>query len=294
MAAINLTISLDELREFVPKFVNATKKEVSLEMRRQGRLLVAGDSGFGLVSITAPQGDGDSAKAIGDLAVRRDISKVFAPTSTILGILRESGKQGDQIKFRRDIKNGNLQKAKDFINGQAPTSVQVKGYVRNGKPVKAYSQTRQASVFSDPRLGRIEHIADEPSRMLHQSRRGSRGKVGRPQWAQIVLKKTAYNQYVTDTIKRVGLLKAGWAKAADQANLGVSVPRFVRNNVDRAMGKGRVSDGDPYNMFVELTNETPVASTKINKGSIQFLLNLRKENILAEFEKRVGKVAKTA
>jgi len=37
-----------------------------------------------------------------------------------------------------------------------------------------------------------------------------------------------------------------------------------------------------------------VASTKINKGSIQFLLNLRKENILAEFEKRVGKVAKAA
>ena len=294
MAAINLTISLDELREFVPKFVNATKKEVSLEMRRQGRLLVAGDSGFGLVSITAPQGEGDSAKTIGDLAVRRDISKVFAPTSTILGILRESGKQGDQIKFTRDIKNGNLQKAKDFINGQAPTSVQVKGYVRNGKTVKAYSQTRQASVFSDPRLGRIEHIADEPSRMLHQSRRGSRGTIRRSQWAQIVLKKTALNAYVTDTIKRVGLLKAGWAKAADQANLGVSVPRFVRNNVDRAMGKGRVSDGDPYNMFVELINETPVASTKINKGSIQFLLNLRKENILAEFEKRVGKVAKAA
>lgn len=294
MAAINLTISLDELREFVPKFVNATKKEVSLEMRRQGRLLVAGDSGFGLVSITAPQGEGDSAKAIGDNAVRRDISKVFAPTSTILGILRESGKQGDQIKFKRDIKNGDLQKAKDFINGQAPTSVQVKGYVRNGKTVKAYSQTRQASVFSDPRLGRIEHIADEPSRMLHQSRRGSRGTIRRSQWAQIVLKKTALNAYVTDTIKRVGLLKAGWAKAADQANLGVSVPRFVRNNVDRAMGKGRVSDGDPYNMFVELTNETPVASTKINKGSIQFLLNLRKENILAEFEKRVGKVAKAA
>lgn len=292
MAAINLTISLDELREFVPKFVNATKREVSLEMRRQGRLLVAGDSGFGLISITAPQGDGDSAKAIGDFAVARDISKVFAQRGTIAAILGQNGKRGDKTAFNRYIRNGELQKAKDFVNGQAPTSVQVKGYVRNGKPVKAYSQTRQASVFSDPRLGRIEHIADEPSAMLHQSRRGSRGKVGRPQWAQIVLKKTAYNQYVSDTIKRVGLLKAGWAKAADQANLGVSVPRFVRNNVDRAMGKGRVSDGDPYNMFVELTNETPVASTKINKGSIQFLLNLRKENILAEFEKRVGKVAK--
>lgn len=294
MAAINLTISLDELREFVPKFVNATKKEVSLEMRRQGRLLVASDSGFGLVSITAPQGDGDSAKAIGDFAVARDIGKVFAQRGTIAAILGQNGKRGDKTAFNRYIRNGELQKAKDFVNGQAETSVQVKGYVRNGKPVKAYSQTRQASVFSDPRLGRIEHIADEPSAMLHQSRRGSRGKVGRPQWAQIVLKKTAYNQYVTDTIKRVGLLKAGWAKAADQANLGVSVPRFVRNNVDRAMGKGRVSDGDPYNMFVELINETPVASTKINKGSIQFLLNLRKENILAEFEKRVGKVAKAA
>ena len=101
MAAINLTISLDELREFVPKFVNATKKEVSLEMRRQGRLLVAGDSGFGLVSITAPQGDGDSAKAIGDLAVRRDISKVFAPTSTILGILRESAKCSPSAELLR-------------------------------------------------------------------------------------------------------------------------------------------------------------------------------------------------
>jgi hypothetical protein len=294
MAAINATISLDELREFVPKFVNATKKEVSLELRRQARLLVAGNSGVGLVSITAPQGKGESAKAIGDFAVGRDIGKVFAQRGTIAAILGQKGKRGDKTAFNRYIRNGELQKAKDFVNGQAPTSVQVSGYVRNGKTVKGYSQTRQASVFSDPRLGRIDHIADEPSRMLHQSRRGSRGKVGRPQWAQIVLKKTAYNQYVTDTIKRVGLLKAGWAKAADQANLGVSVPRFVRNNVDRAMGKGRVSDGDPYNMFVELINESPVASVKINKGSIQFLLNLRKENILAEFEKRVGKVAKAA
>ena len=294
MAALNATISLDELREFVPKFVNATKKEVSLELRRQARLLVAGNSGVGLVSITAPQGKGESAKAIGDFAVGRDIGKVFAQRGTIAAILGQKGKRGDKTAFNRYIRNGELQKAKDFVNGQAPTSVQVSGYVRNGKTVKGYSQTRQASVFSDPRLGRIDHIADEPSRMLHQSRRGSRGKVGRPQWAQIVLKKTAYKQYVTDTIKRVGLLKAGWAKAADQANLGVSVPRFVRNNVDRAMGKGRVSDGDPYNMFVELINESPVASVKINKGSIQFLLNLRKENILAEFEKRVGKVAKAA
>ena len=294
MAALNATISLDELRELVPKFVSATRKEVGLELRRQGRLLVAGDSGFGLVSITAPQGKGESAKAVGDFAVARDIGKVFAQRSTIAAIIRRSGKRGDLTAFNRYIRNGDLQKAKDLVNGQAPTSVQVSGYTRNGKAVKAYSQTRQASVFSDPRLGRIDHIADEPSRMLHQSRRGSRGTVGRPQWAQIVLKKTAYNQYVTNTIKRVGLLKAGWAKAADQARLGVSVPRFVRNNVDRAMGKGRLSVADPFNMFVELINEAPIASNKINNGSIQFLLNLRKENILAEFEKRLGKVAKAA
>jgi hypothetical protein len=291
MAAISVEVSLDELRQYVPKFVNATKREVGEELLRQAKLLVRDSSGQGLLSVTPPKGL-DEGQDVGQWAATRDINRVFVRKSTISAILKTAGQRGAQTAFNRYLKRGQLEKAKELINGQAAAQVSVKGYVRNGKPVKSYTQTRQASVFGDHRLGRIEHIGDVPSKMLHQQRRGKDGKVKRPQWSQIVLKKPPFNQYIADTQKKVGRLKAGWAKAAKQARLDVAIPPFIGRNVDKASGKGVASFANPLNMFVELANTTPIASSKINQGNLNYLLKLRQDNIKRELDRRLAASAR--
>lgn len=300
MAAINAQMSLDELRKFVPKFVNATTKEVGSELLRQARLLVRGDSDFGLMSLTPPKGL-DSAEEIGKRSVLNDIQKVFVTKESLVGAMKRVSDRGSVSAFNRYINAGDYEKAKDFLNGQKATQVQVKGYTakRHGKVVnvRPYKQRKNVSALNIPRLGRVQAISSVPVASLHESRRRKRGdsagRVYRESWAQVVLRKPTLNQYIQDRQKRVGLLKAAWAKAATMAGLGVSIPQFIRRNLDRAQGSGRASFANPNNMYVELVNSFAVASSKIERGDIDFLKETRQKNIEAEMKHKLDRLART-
>jgi hypothetical protein len=131
--------------------------------------------------------------------------------------------------------------------------------------------------------------------MLHKSRRRTRGRdsgrVFKNQWAQIVTNKPSLNQYIADRQKNVGLLKAGWAKAAKQAYLKVSFPQFVLRNMGKASGSGRSSFSNPSNMYVELANTHPVASSKIEKDDVDFVIQTRQDNIAKELNYKISAVA---
>jgi hypothetical protein len=294
-------MSLDELRQFVPKFVNATTKEVGDELLRQARLLVRSNSGFGLLSLTPPKGL-DEGQEIGNRSVLNDVQKVFVTKAALVGAMRKVSDRGTVIGFNRLIDNGEYEKAKDFLNGQKASRVQVKGYKakRHGKVVniRPYSQRKNVSALNIPRLGNIQAISQVPQASLHQMRRRKRGdsagRVYKESYAQVVLRKPTLGQYIQDRQKRVGLLKAAWAKAATMAGLGVSIPQYIRRNLGRAEGVGRASFANPSNMFVELVNSFPVASSKIEKGDIEFLKQTRQESILKEMEHRMSKIAKAA
>lgn len=301
MAAIAVEISLDELRKFVPKFQRATTLEIGNELRRQAQLLVRSDSGSGLVAVTPPPegtklGEGQK---VGEAAVERDINKIFLTVALARSILKRSGQRGAKAAFDRYMRPGtpdySQARALDFLNGQVSTTVQVDAYMtKRGKRVSGYTQTRQAPQFGHPRLGQLSYVADAPSQQLHRSNRDARGKVKSLYWSQLVMKKGKMTSYVEQNKKRVGLLKAGWAKASKDATLRVEFPAFVNRNLSKAKGKGRFSVANPTNMYVELANQAPNASTVINKGAVNFVLRLRQDNILREFEHRLGRLAKAA
>jgi hypothetical protein len=132
--------------------------------------------------------------------------------------------------------------------------------------------------------------------MLHRSRRkrggSSVGRVYRSTWAQIVTHKPALNQYIESRQKNVGILKAGWAKAAKDAGLKVKIPQFVLRHISRGSGSGRASFANPLNMFVELANTHPVASSKIERKDVDFVIQTRQDNIAKEMEYKMGTLAK--
>jgi hypothetical protein len=300
MGTINATITLDELRKFVPKFVRATTLEVGNELKRQAALMIRSSGGGGLLSATAPRGIDEDTKNKAEQGVRRDIKKVFVTQPSVLALLANSNNRGARATMARYIKNGQLEDAKAFINNTKPAQVSVKGYSakRHGKTVnvKPYTQTKQKSQFNDARLGRIEHIGRTPSAMLHRSRRkrggSSVGRVYRSTWAQIVTHKPALNQYIESRQKNVGILKAGWAKAAKDAGLKVKIPQFVLRHISRGSGSGRASFANPLNMFVELANTHPVASSKIERKDVDFVIQTRQDNIAKEMEYKMGTLAK--
>jgi len=294
MAAVAVSISLDELRKFVPKFVNKTTKEIGDELLRQARLMVRDDGDNGLLAITPPKDE-----AMGTAATIRDINRVFVTVAAIRKILKSSGVRGATRTFNRYMKSGSPDyseaKALDFLNNQTPTRVEVRPYTtKSGKRVKSYTQTRNVSTLGDPRLGRLQYVGAAPSRELHKSKKNSRGRVNQAAWSQLVTSYGKMNSYIEKISKRVGLLKAGWGAAARQAGLLVNLPQFAARNAKQASGRGRASFANPSNMFVELANTTPNASLKISKGAVSWVVGLRQKQIEREMNNRMKNVAKAA
>jgi hypothetical protein len=304
MGVINAEFSLDELRKFVPKFVSATTKEVGDELKRQASLFVRDSNDSGLLDTTPPRGL--DSPSVGENAVQNDIYKVYVSKAALLKAVGAVADRGAKAALSRYFREGDLEGAKQFLNGTKSGSVQVKGYTttRKGKTVnvRPYSMTREVSKLNIPRLGQIRDISPTVNEGYHKQRRTKAGqeagRVRSPMWWQVVLNKASLGGrgkgYVATTQKRVGMLKAAWAKAARQAGLNVSIPQWIRRHMGNAAGTGRPSFGNPLNMSITLTNAFAVASGKINKGNINFLKNLRQKNIKAEMERRMRKVAKAA
>jgi hypothetical protein len=292
-AGFTVEVSLDELRKFVPKFVNATRLEISNEVRRQGRLLVRDDGDNGLLAITPPK-----SQEMGEKATNRDINRVFVTAATIRAILKDGGTRGARAAFNRYMKPGpdySQARGLDLLNSQTPTTVEVSPYTtKSGKRVKSYTQTRQVSALGDPRLGRLQYVDDAPSRTLHKSRKNSRGQVRQAAWSQLVMSKAKMTSYTDEVVKRVGTLKAGWGAAARQAGIEINLPAFAARNAKRASGKGRFSDSNPSNIYLELANTTPNASGKISKSAVNWVVGVRQKQIEREMNNRLGKLAAAA
>lgn len=292
-AAVSVEISLDELRKLVPKLVNRTTLELGQEVLRQARLMVRDDGDNGLVSITPPK-----TQEMGESATARDINRIFVTASTIRSILKDSGQRGARPAFRRYMTPGpdySEAKALDFLNSQTPTTVEVRPYTtKKGKRVKSYTQTRNVSSLGDPRLGRLLYVGDAPSRTLHKSRKNSRGQVKQAAWTQLVTSQSKMTSYIKQIVQRVGLLKAGWGAAARQAGIDVNLPAFAARNSKRASGKGRFSSSNPSNIYVELSNTSPNASSKITKAAVNWVVSFRQKQIEREMQNRMNALAKSA
>jgi hypothetical protein len=292
-AGVSVEVSLDELRRLVPKFINATRKQLGDELLRQARLLIRDDGDNGLLAITPPK-----TQEMGEKATARDINRVFVTATTIRAILKDIGVRGARSAFRRYTTPGpdySQARALDFLNNQTPTLVEVRPYTtKSGKRVRSYTQSRNISTLGDPRLGRLQYVDDAPSRTLHKSRKTSRGQVRQAAWSQLVMNQGKMTSYTKEVLLRVGTLKAGWGAAARQAGLSINLPAFAARNAKRASGKGRANVSFTDSMYVELANTTPNAASKISTGAVNWVVGLRQKQIEREMNNRLGKLAAAA
>jgi hypothetical protein len=286
MAAVSATVDFKELGDLLPRLQKAFNAGIIKTVDREARLMLRNENQASLVKFTPPRGINEG-KDIGDWAVNRDVNRVFVQRGTIAAILRRT--RGASSAFNRYIRQGQYEEAKDFLNGQKQGSVQVAGYTRNGKQVKGYTQKRSVSNLGDNRLGYISHIANEPSKMLHKSRRGSAGRVRREQWSQVVLRKPPLKQYIEQLQKRVGTMKAGWRFAAQA--LGVSLPPYVNsatNKVNGSFATSSASSGPWAAYWVEMINTTPRIDRMLTQAAVNWLVGHRQRNMEQAIKHRLG------
>ena len=274
-AAVSVEVDLSDLGDFLPKFASATKQSIAEVVRQQARLLLRDDGGNGLIKFTPPVGE-QEAKARGDAAVRRDIHRVFLTRASAQEIAKRAKVRGLKQAFR----DNNHTRILELLNKTQPGTARVKGYVRNGKQVAAYTQKRQISSLNNNRLGFLTSVSEAPERAVHKSRQDANKHVRRNRWSQLVLSKGALTAYIAEIQKRVGTMKAGWLPAARALQL--SVPSFVAN-VERASGSVKIELGGD-NPSVTMINSTPRAN-RVAAKAIDFVRAGREDAMRTNLEK---------
>jgi hypothetical protein len=274
-AAVSVEVDLSDLGDFLPKFAAATKQSIAEVVRQQARLLLRDDGGNGLIKFTPPVGE-QEAKARGDAAVRRDIHRVFLTRASAQEIAKRAKVRGLKQAFR----DNNHTRILELLNKTQPGTARVKGYVRNGKQVAAYTQKRQISSLNNNRLGFLTSVSEAPERAVHKSRQDANKHVRRNRWSQLVLSKGALTAYIAEIQKRVGTMKAGWLPAARALQL--SVPSFVAN-VERASGSVKIELGGD-NPSVTMINSTPRAN-RVAAKAIDFVRAGREDAMRTNLEK---------
>ena len=277
---VSATIDFKEFADLLPRLEKALNGGLIKAVDSQAKLLIRNGNSASLLSLTPPRGV-DSGKDVGDWAVARDANRVFVSRGAIDSILARSR---SKAKFGRYVRNNELEKAKQLLNGQTQASVEVKGYTtKSGKQVRGYRQTRGVSDLGDNRLGYIQHIAPTPDEAILKQRRGARYKVGRKQWSQVVLRGKSWESLVQKLQKRVGTMKAGWRFAAKA--LGVSLPPYVNSATTKTNGSFKADSPGPASYTIEMTNTTPRIDKMLTQSAVDFLVGLRLRNLTAFLER---------
>lgn len=282
---VSATIDFKEFADLLPRLEKALNGGLIKAVNSQAKLLIRNGNSASLLSLTPPRGI-DEGKDVGHWAVARDANRVYATRGTINTILARSRKKA---AFSRYVKNNELEKAKQLLNGQTQASVEVKGYTRNGKQVRGYRQTRGVSDLGDNRLGYIQSIAPTPDEAVLKQRRGARYKVNRKQWSAVVLRGKSLEKLIEKLQSRVGTMKAGWRFAAKA--LGVSLPPYVNSATTKTNGSFKADSPGPASYTVEMTNTTPRVDKMLTQSAVDFLVGLRLRNLTAFLERSAAEAA---
>lgn len=258
MPAVSISVDLQEFADLIPRLVKASGKTLSQIVRQQARLMLRGSGegrDEGLIPYTPPPKGQDQGKA----AVARDINRVFLTTTKARKIVKGSGVRGLTAAFSRAIKQQQYSKALDILKGQTTETFQVSGYTttRRGKTVtvKPYTLTRRASVLGNNALLSLNNHNSTPVKQVHQQRRSrSTGTVRKDGYSMLITRPGSLADYIKRVQKKVGIMKAGWRKAAQA--LDVTLPTFVKN-APRGSGDVRIDLENESDPSVTMTNNTP-------------------------------------
>ena len=114
---------------------------------------------------------------------------------------------------------------------------------------------------------------------------------------KMFVSKDTLTEYIQNTIKKVGIAKAGWANCAlqlkkvNKGKLTADIPPWViRHTADFKNGKTEDLTSDPKNPRVIMTNTTPWASSVITESekhtAVGFVTSKMKKQIEYALKKR--------
>lgn len=126
----------------------------------------------------------------------------------------------------------------------------------------------------------------DDAKAWHQSNR-SGGKTNRLGLIdRAVIQQKVFQKYLSETLKKVGISKAGWAIVAEKCNADVreplrGFPAWVKRNMPKASGTVSETKRDGFGFAINLTNQVGYSRETLDSQSESFAVNLAKKKMLS-------------
>lgn len=226
-------------------FVETTGRKLLDELRLTARVIARS-----LATSTQPYGLTRAALQTGRAAVARDIGRVFTTPSGFYSRLED----------------------------EDPAAA-----ARFWQAWKARDLSAVEQIVSKSRAGSGMQIMVRPDAAHHQRRRGPGGRVGKKSPTAMVLDRDALAEYRRTIQNRVGLTKAGWAGAAEDAGAGGGFPAWAGNRHTPMRGHATVSD-DPRRPEIVLHNDVEWAREALPESEEQAAVDIAEDRLVQRLE----------
>ena len=132
----------------------------------------------------------------------------------------------------------------------------------------------------------------EEAKAWHKSNR-SGGKTDRLGLIdRAVIQQRVYKKYLAETLKKVGISKAGWAIVAEQCKADVreplkGFPAWVKRNMPKASGAVSETKRDGFGFEIKLNNKVGYSRDTLDSQSESFAVNLAKKKMLSMMNRAI-------
>jgi hypothetical protein len=122
----------------------------------------------------------------------------------------------------------------------------------------------------------------------HKSHKNAAGRTNRLGLLnRALVKQATYRKYLKETLKKVGIAKAGWAIVAEACNADVreplkGIPAWVKRNMPKASGRvSALTQKEGFGFSISITNSVGYARATLDAGGESFAVNLAKKKMIS-------------
>jgi len=271
--ASGISIKLQDVR-FRQKLSNYYSGHVissSKILRAQARLLAEN-----LAFQTQPFGKDQKQKQMGEMAVERDIRRVY----------KTAGEIGLSDRLSYSIRQAT--KGQDKNKSQTPDNMAraFVSLISRGKYSEATKLLQRVGVSQ-------QEITQIPIGKMESARHGSRKRVSSNQLPLRIVSSGQIKTYINKIRKNVGIAKAGWAACARVVGGTRGIPQWVTRNIGRA-GGGTVADSsmDKSRPRVVLLNNVPWINQCLSTSQLSQAVRIQYEKMVKAIDKAMRAEAK--
>jgi len=246
-------------------------------LRSQARLLAEN-----LAFQTQPFGKDQQARQMGEMAVERDIRKVYK-TAGEIGL-------SDSLSYSiRHATRGQEKNKSQTPDNAAKAFVYL---VSKGKYTDARKLLQRVGV-SEQEITQVP-IGKMDGGQSHQTaRHGTRKRVSKNQLPLRVVADGQIKTYINKIRRNVGIAKAGWAACSRIIGGTRGIPQWVTRNIGRA-GGGSVADSsmDKRTPKVQLMNHVPWIDQCLSNSQLSQAVRIQYEKMVKAIDKAMRAEAK--